>query len=129
MSVAPRTVITWRAKPSQQRCRKVRFCLPAEANLTVSGILEQLVPDYKGGQSRIELRKRIESHAKQLMLPPVVLATPAGEPDESCDHLLTICTVLAKSSGAVYLRDKEPNLSRLAPGASVILHIPKNWSR
>jgi hypothetical protein len=129
MSVALRTVITWRADASQQHCRKVLFCLPSESNLTIAGILELLAPDYRGGEPHTELRKRIESRGREVVLPPAVLATSAGEPDEFCDNLRTICTVLAKSSGAVYLRDKEPNLGRLAPGASVILHIPKNWSR
>jgi hypothetical protein len=129
MSVAPRTVITWRATPEQQYCRKLRFHLPAEPALTISGILEQLAPEYRGTEARKELSRRIENHAQEVMLPPAALASSGGESDESCERLLTVCTVLAKSSGAVYLRDKEPNLSRLAPGASVILHIPKNWSR
>ena len=129
MSVAPRTVITWRATQGQQYCRKVRFHLPSEPALTVTGILEQIAPEYRGSEARKELSKRIEGHAQEMMLPQAVLASPGGEPDESCECLLTVCTVLAKSSGAVYLRDKEPNLGRLAPGASVILHIPKNWSR
>jgi hypothetical protein len=127
MSVASRTVITWRANARQQRCRTMRFSLPAEPNLTIAGILELLAPDYDGTEPSTELRERIESHVREISLPPAVLVSQAGEADDNCENLLTICTVLAKSSGAIYLRDKEPNLSRLTPGASLILHIPKTW--
>ena len=74
---------------------------------------------------REALRARMDAHAKTLLLPAAALATDQGElTDEYCQDLLTIATVLAKSSGHVYLRDKAPNLDRVAPGRRIVLIVP-----
>jgi len=39
-----------------------------------------------------------------------------------------IVTVLAKSSGHVYLRDKQPNLTAIQPGRRVVVLIPPQGS-
>ena len=73
-----------------------------------------------------DLRERINAHALTLPLPPAALVTDRAENgDERCTDLLSIITVLAKSSGHVYLRDKEPNLAQIRPGRRVILLFPR----
>ena len=73
-----------------------------------------------------DLRERINAHALTLPFPPAALVTDRAENgDERCTDLLTIITVLAKSSGHVYLRDKEPNLAQIRPGRRVILLFPR----
>jgi hypothetical protein len=42
-----------------------------------------------------------------------------------CTDLVTIVTVLAKSSSRVYLRDKEPNLSTVVAGRRLVLLVPR----
>ena len=86
--------------------------------------LRLTVPDCpKDAESA--LRRRIDAHARTLRLPPAALVTEGSEPgDASCRDLLTVATVLAKSSGRVYLRDKVPNLSRIQPGRRVVLIVP-----
>ena len=55
-----------------------------------------------------ELRRRIQARALELALGPVVaVTTQVRDGDIECTDLLTIMTVLAKSSSRVYLRDKE----------------------
>lgn len=58
-----------------------------------------------------------------------VLADRAEDGDERCNDLLSVVTVLAKSSGHVYLRDKTPNLNQIQPGRRVVLIIPNERRR
>jgi hypothetical protein len=61
-----------------------------------------------------------------LPYPAAALVTDRAEPqDERCADILTIATVLAKSSTHVYLRDKTPNLEKVKPGRRVVLIVPK----
>jgi hypothetical protein len=127
MSVAPRTVVSRSATSDQQFCLKVLFRLSSEGRITPGALLRTVEPGWGGPRPAAELRRRITVRARELNLPPAAAVAPGGLPDETCQDVLTICTVLAKSSGAVYLRDKEPNLERLTNGASVLLLIPKTW--
>jgi hypothetical protein len=63
-----------------------------------------------------------------LPYPPAALVfdKATGREREVTD-LLSVCAVLSKSSGKLYLRDKEPNLSGIRPSRRVILRIPKEW--
>ncbi len=71
------------------------------------------------------LRRLIESRARELPLPPAVALTgQARDGDAECTDLVTIVTVLAKSSSRVYLRDKEPNLSSVVAGRRLVLLVP-----
>jgi hypothetical protein len=73
-----------------------------------------------------ELRRRIQAWALEVKLPPVAAVTAqVCDGDVECTDLLTIMTVLAKSSSRVYLRDKEPNLASIVPGRRLILILPK----
>ena len=71
-----------------------------------------------------ELRRRVNEHAAQLSLPSAAVLAGSAEGAEPVDDLLTVYTVLAKSSDRVYLRDKEPNLSTIRPGRAVVLRLP-----
>ncbi len=75
-----------------------------------------------------ELRNLVNAHARTLTLPPACVVVPGHSlaTEEETDPL-TIVTVLSKSSGHVYLRDKEPNLDRLTWGSHLTLIIPQEW--
>jgi hypothetical protein len=67
----------------------------------------------------------IEARAHELPLPPAVAITAqARVGDTDCTDLVTIITVLAKSSSRVYLRDKEPSLSAIVTGRRLVLLLP-----
>ena len=92
----------------------------------------ELLRLLEGGKRRTaktaeaELHRRIQARALELPLPPVAVATAqARDGDVECTDLLTIITVLAKSSSRVYLRDKEPNLASIVPGRRLVLIVPK----
>ncbi len=92
--------------------------LPALLGEVGAAALSLTSPD--GAESA--LRQRIDAHALALPLPAAALVTDRAEPeDEACNDLLSIVTVLAKSSGHVYLRDKAPNLNQIKPGRRVVL--------
>ena len=131
MSCAPRATISHTAAREQRRCRGLAFVLPAgiEAGTPVAllsllgGPRPNRTADAEG-----ELRRKLNEHAQTLALPPVALvADHAGPEDLYADGLLDICTVLAKSSGRVYLRDKEPNLTKIRPGTTVVVQLPPEW--
>lgn len=74
----------------------------------------------------LELRAKIEAHALALPLPAAVAVDgQSRNGDTECTDLLTIITILAKSSSRVYLRDKEPNLSSIVAGRRLILLLPR----
>jgi hypothetical protein len=128
MSVAPSTVVSRKPAPNQRRCRAVLFRFPLKARTSPGRILRQIDPSWKGRQAARELEERVDRCPGLDLLPLAAVTLAAGAADETCSDLLTICAVLAKSSGAVYLRAKTPNLERLREGASVILLVPKEWS-
>ena len=70
------------------------------------------------------MRTLLNGQAARLPLPPAALVAGSAEEATAVEDLLTVCTVLAKSSDRVYLRDKEPNLSRIAPDRRVVLRLP-----
>jgi hypothetical protein len=125
MSVPSRTVISHDAPRSC--CRWIAFSLPEGEN-TPSEVLSRLdgtawvgTPD----DADRELRVRINQHAAKFSYPRAILVAgrmedAAGSPSD----LLTICTVLSKSSTRVYLCDKEPNLANLRGGRTVVLQFP-----
>ena len=76
-----------------------------------------------------QLRERINAHALTLPLPPAAVVTDSClQGDQVCEDLLSVVTVLAKSSGHVYLRDKQPNLAAIRPGRRVVVLIPPQGS-
>jgi hypothetical protein len=128
MSCAPRSQIQYRSPHRRKHWRGIVFALRAGQNV-IAGLIGKN-PDglalEPSGDAECELRRRIDAHARTLPLPAAALVTPSAEPgDEECNNLLSIVTVLAKSSGHVYLRDKAPNLDRVQPGQRVVLLVPK----
>jgi len=75
-------------------------------------------------QAEAELRRLLNEQAAQLPLPPAALVAGSAEGAKAVEDLLAICTVLAKSSDRVYLRDKEPNLRRIASERRVVFRLP-----
>ena len=135
MSAPATTVISHRAGEYGSR---VVFALPeAMGPLTPVGVLAWL--DGRHWRSRFRagaqaeeaaLRARLDAHARTLALPPAaVVSDRSAKGDRKERNLLTVLTVLAKSSGRVYLRDKEPNLAAIRPGRRVVLVIPPGWRR
>jgi hypothetical protein len=75
-----------------------------------------------------DLRRLVVAHAKTMPLPAACLVTSdQAMAQGAVEDRLSIVTLLSKSSGHVYLRDKEPNFDRLAPNASLVLIIPNEW--
>jgi hypothetical protein len=73
-----------------------------------------------------ELRRVLNEQARKLPLPSAAVITDRVEAgDARCEELLDVLTVLAKSSGRVYLRDKEPNLGGLVAGRRVVVLVPQ----
>ena len=126
MSAPPRTVIQHKA--AAPAGRTLLFRLPPEIpNTGPEGLLAQLTGrSWTGGDAAAsaELHRRVNECAVQLALPPAVLVTDAADAAEPVDDLLAVYAVLAKSSDRVYLRDKEPNLSRITRGRTVVLRLP-----
>jgi hypothetical protein len=126
MSAPPRTVI--RHKAAARAGRTLLFQLPPGVGSgEPGGLLAHLTGRQwtcTDGEAEAELRRRVNEHAARLPFPPAVLVAPKAHGPETIDDLLAICAVLAKSSDRVYLRDKEPNLTRIQPGRRVVLQLP-----
>jgi hypothetical protein len=128
MSVPAKTTITLSAPAHRVYGYGVVVVLPL--NPRAAGPLE-LLEALGGKKAREEtpdqaLRGLIETRARELPLPPAVAITSQFRGGDTwCTDLLTIVTVLAKSSSRVYLRDKEPNLSSIVAGRRLILLVPR----
>jgi len=107
----------------------VLFALPEGLN-TAADILARIDDEQWRGNEELaerELKRRINEHVKTLPYPPAALILARGEPNEQCGCLLTVCTILSKSSGQVYLASKNPNLSYVTAGRAVRMFIPAGW--
>ena len=128
MSVPTKTTITRAAPAHRVYGQGIVVALPE--NFRAADPAE-LLKALDGKKARKEspdhaLRRLIETRARELPLPPAVAVTGQERVgDTECTDLLTIVTVLAKSSSRVYLRDKEPNLSSIVSGRRLVLLIPK----
>jgi len=133
MSCSARARIQHTSAYRRSSGRGVVFALPKDKD-----VLAELMGESGAGQlaltcqenARSELRRRINAHALTMALPlAAVVAQTAERGDKRSRSLLTIITVLAKSSDHVYLRDKEPNLGRIRPGSRVVLIVPEERSQ
>ena len=128
MSCAPYSEIRHSSPFRRPNGRGLVFACPPGRN-PLAKLLKTSVAAALGltdpGDAERALRRRIDAHAFTLPIPAAALVTDRAEPeDEPCDELLSIATVLSKSSGHVYLRDKAPNLSQIKPGRRVVLIVP-----
>jgi hypothetical protein len=129
MSAMPTTVVTHQATDRFLVGRRLVFAWPPNVpRASPADLLAALdgVPP-RGFLDDIEaiLRRRLNEHARTLHLPPAAAVIDRAGPDDPvCRDLLSVLTVLAKSSPHVYLRDKEPNLAVLRPGRRVVLLLP-----
>jgi hypothetical protein len=141
MSVAPQTVITHQGGDQRTYGKGWVYRMPdLQGSLNSARILALLAGSPKKTRSQQataatdlkadrQLRERINAHALTLPLPPAAVVTDSCLPgDQVCEDLLSVVTVLAKSSGHVYLRDKQPNLATIQPGRRVVLLIPPQGS-
>jgi hypothetical protein len=141
MSVAPRTVISHQVGDRRTYGKGRAFRMPdLDGSLNSARILALLdgSPAKANGQPTTaptdqeadqQLRERINAHALTLPLPPAAVITDSSlTGDEVCQDLLSVVTVLAKSSSHVYLRDKQPNLAAIRPGRRVVVLIPPQGS-
>ena len=139
MSVAPQTVITHHGGDRRTYGTGWVYRLPdfqgSLDSARILAILDGASKETKGKRVQIDpeadrqLRERINAHALTLPLPPAAVVTDSCLPgDQVCEDLLSVVTVLAKSSGHVYLRDKQPNLAAIQPGRRVVVLIPPQGS-
>jgi hypothetical protein len=127
MSAPSRTTITFQAPADRPYGHGVIIALrDSLPKLTPARVLRLLQKDPPAKQAEIMLKKLIEARAQELPLPPAVaISSQARSGDTSCEDLLTIVTILAKSSSRVYLRDKSPNLESIVAGRRLVLIVPK----
>ena len=125
MSTPPNTVIQHQAVATPG-CALLFQLPPGLRCPGPAGLLTRLTGRrWRGaGQAEAELRRLVNEHAARLPLPPAALVAASAEGAKVIQDLLTVCTVLAKSSDHVYLRDKEPNLARIANQRRVVLRLP-----
>jgi hypothetical protein len=130
MSAPSKSTISFEAPKHRVLGKGVIVALPYDfPELTPKHILRLLRQDTRTKQPEAVLTKLIEDRAKELPLPPVVAITDqARDGDTECEDLLTILTILAKSSSRVYLRNKTPNLQSIASGRRLVLILPKEVS-
>jgi hypothetical protein len=128
MSVAPRTNVCHTAPPRSGHT--IAFRVPAGVKVDdaveILALLDGQTWPGSARNAEVELRQRLNRCAADLPYPPAVLVTRDAAPTQEVPDLLIACTLLAKSSDRVYLREKEPDLSRIASGRSVVLHISAN---
>ena len=126
MSVPPSAVIVHRAPSQPGRALLFRLPpgMPKPSPRAILACLDGRRWRRGEQEAAAELRRRLDEHAARLPFPPAALTTTSPEDGPCVDDLLTVCTVLAKSSDRLYLRDKEPNLTRITPGRTVVLRIP-----
>lgn len=103
------------------------------ADFTARDWLSRLDGDRRrltGRRAEAALIRRLNEHSASLPLPPAaVLHDTPMDGDEVCAELLTVLTVVAKSATHVYLRDKQPVLSRLTPGRQVVVVVVRRSQR
>jgi hypothetical protein len=130
MSAAPRTVIQ-HAHSDLELTYGVLLRLDESVRDTSSrGILARIgIADRLSPRAACaRLCTLLNDRALRLPYPPAALVCDraTGREQEVTD-LLSVCAVLSKCSGKLYLRDKEPNLSAIRRSRRVILRIPKGW--
>jgi hypothetical protein len=80
-------------------------------------LLRVLEPEHalSEKEAEFELLKRIDAHAKALRLPPFLMTADEFNPTMGVElsHPLTTFVALAKSTGSVWMKEREPRLAPL----------------
>lgn len=129
MSAPSKAVLSRIARP-QRIGRGVVYELSANQGSDSTDLLQALGYPQPATRHEAEeqLRAILHAHRAALPLPAAAIIHDRASPDDKvCDDLLSVLTVLAKSSGNVFLRDKEPNLDAIVSGKRVIVVIPSHW--
>jgi hypothetical protein len=130
MSSAPNTVIRHQgavAEGTRQVVFEVtRLGVIASAGYPALTALFAEKPQKRSLRLEKEARGILQQHAKTLPYPAAALVIVDRIAADAADEtdFLTICTVLSKSNDRLYLRDKEPNLSRIRLGRRIALLLP-----
>jgi hypothetical protein len=128
MSAPSKTIITFQAPADRAYEHGIIVALrDGLPKLTPARVLRLLQHEPPARQAEIMLKQLIEARAQELPLPPAeAVSSQARSGDTTCEDLLTIVTILAKSSSRVYLRDKTPNLESITAGRRLVLIVPKD---
>ena len=112
MSAPAKTTISWDAPAQRLYGFGIVFALPETCKAAGASQLLQLLEGGKrltAKAAEAELHRRIQTKALELPLPPVAAATAqARDGDVECTDLLTIITVLAKSSSRSISATRSP---------------------
>ncbi len=124
---------SWRYSPSKRVYgRGIVFELSEKLQSDPIALLQALgeKPGENSKSADERLAKLIEANRERILLPPAALLSKLACPGDSCSSsLLDILTVLAKSSGSLYLRNKAPNLHGIGRVRRVVVVVPPNWSQ
>lgn len=100
---------------------------PGDPMVLLKALGEKPCRDRAAAEKR--LADLIEQNSRKIALPPAALvARDAMKEDGRSTDLLNVLTVLAKSSGNLYLRNKAPNIRGIGRVRQVVVVIPPNWS-
>lgn len=130
MSIPPKTTIGFKSSLFVDRSVRVRFLLPGKLRSAMPSAILRALGDRRRRipkeTAERDLREKIERRARRLKLPFVAPVIDQALPgDEVCTNLLTVITVLSKSSGHVYVRDKSTNLYAIRGERNVVLILPE----
>jgi hypothetical protein len=95
--------------------------------MDAAALLEELEDDSDatGIEAEKRLSERIEENTQRLDLPAAALVTDRKRRgDVASGDLLDILTVLAKSSGRIFLRSKTPNIQSITDKRRVVVIVP-----
>ena len=131
MSSAPRSTIIHETNARLALTAGALVQFPQGAGSRSAEILLQLgLTALSQRDSDACLRELINKKAREIPYPPAALVSNRVTGNERAEtDLLTICTLLAKSSDRIYLADKEPNLGAILPSRRIVVHLPKEWRR
>lgn len=135
MSVPPKTLVKHQPRPGRTFGVGIVFEIPAlpgrsKQALTVAELRTILgLRASRGVDREQQLRDKLHRIAADLPLPASAIVTAQKQQkDRECFDVASALAVISKSSPSVYLRDKEPNLTRLVPGTRVVVIVPKEFA-
>lgn len=109
-------------------CKGIVFAISADIGRGTPGTILDLLgfPIRNRGEAGERLTRLIESHASKMQeIPPVAAVTREVEPcDARVENLLTVISVITKSSDTVFIKSKRPLLSQLRKVREVTLLFP-----